>query len=136
MIKHQSPGLKNWFNKFVKKKIIVTGGLGFIGSNLIDLLLKNNYNIINLDKVSYSSNFYNTREHKKNKRYKFIKCDLNNKNKLNKVIFAFKPSAIFNLAAETHVDRSIDRPDNFIKSNILGVYNLLEVFKKYSKKKF
>ncbi len=118
----------------MKKKIIVTGGLGFIGSNLIDLLLKNNYNIINLDKVSYSSNFYNTREHKKNKRYKFIKCDLNNKNKLNKVIFAFKPSAIFNLAAETHVDRSIDRPDNFIKSNILGVYNLLEVFKKYSKK--
>ena len=118
----------------MKKKIIVTGGLGFIGSNLIDLLLKNNYNIINLDKISYSSNFYNTKEFKKNKKYKFIRCDLNNKKKLQKIFNFFKPSAIFNLAAETHVDRSIDGPENFIKSNILGVYNLLEVFKKYSKK--
>ena len=118
----------------MKKKIIVTGGLGFIGSNLIDLLLKNNYNIINLDKISYSSNFYNTKEFKKNKKYKFIRCDLNNKKKLQKIFHFFKPSAIFNLAAETHVDRSIDGPENFIKSNILGVYNLLEVFKKYSKK--
>ncbi len=118
----------------MKKKIIVTGGLGFIGSNLINLLLKNNYNIINLDKISYSSNFYNTKEFKKNKKYKFIRCDLNNKKKLQKIFNFFKPSAIFNLAAETHVDRSIDGPENFIKSNILGVYNLLEVFKKYSKK--
>ena len=118
----------------MKKKIIVTGGLGFIGSNLIDLLLKKNYNIINLDKISYSSNFYNTKEFKKNKKYKFIRCDLNNKKKLQKIFNFFKPSAIFNLAAETHVDRSIDGPENFIKSNILGVYNLLEVFKKYSKK--
>jgi len=118
----------------VKKKIIVTGGLGFIGSNLIYLLLKNNYNIINLDKISYSSNFYNTKEFRKNKKYKFIRCDLNNKKKLQKILHFFKPSAIFNLAAETHVDRSIDGPENFIKSNILGVYNLLEVFKKYSKK--
>ena len=118
----------------MKKKIIVTGGLGFIGSNLINLLLKNNYNIINLDKISYSSNFYNTKEFRKNKKYKFIRCDLNNKKKLQKILHFFKPSAIFNLAAETHVDRSIDGPENFIKSNILGVYNLLEVFKKYSKK--
>ena len=118
----------------MKKKIIVTGGLGFIGSNLIDLLLKNNYNIINLDKISYSSNFYNTKEFKKNKKYKFIRCDLNNKKKLQKIFNFFRPAAIFNLAAETHVDRSIDGPENFIKSNILGVYNLLEVFKKYSKK--
>jgi len=118
----------------VKKKIIVTGGLGFIGSNLIDLLLKKNYNIINLDKISYSSNFYNTKEFKKNKKYKFIRCDLNNKKKIQKIFNFFRPAAIFNLAAETHVDRSIDGPENFIKSNILGVYNLLEVFKKYSKK--
>jgi len=118
----------------VKKRIIVTGGLGFIGSNLIHLLLKKKFQVINIDKISYSSNFYNTKEYKNNKNYRFIKCDLNNKNKLQKIIDKFKPLAIFNLAAETHVDRSIDGPENFIKSNILGVFTLLEVFKKFSKK--
>ena len=116
------------------KKIIVTGGLGFIGSNLIELLLKNKYSVINIDKVTYSSNFYNTLEFLKSSSYKFIKCDLNNKSKLNEIIFKYKPICIFNLAAETHVDRSIDGPESFIKSNILGVFNLLEIFRKYSKK--
>ena len=115
-------------------KIIVTGGLGFIGSNLIGLLLNKNYSVINIDKVSYSSNFYNTQEFLKSSSYKFIKCDLNNKSKLSEIIFKYKPICIFNLAAETHVDRSIDGPEAFIKSNILGIFNLLEVFKKYSKK--
>ena len=115
------------------KKIIVTGGLGFIGSNLIDLLIKKNYFVINLDKVTYSSNFYNIREYKKSKKYKFIKCDIKDK-KLKKILFKYKPAGIFNLAAETHVDRSIDDPENFIQSNIVGVYNLLESFKEYSKK--
>ena len=116
------------------RKIIVTGGLGFIGSNLIELLLKKNYSVVNIDKITYSSNFYNTLEFVKNSKYKFIKCDINNKTKLSQIIFKYKPVCIFNLAAETHVDRSIDSPENFIKSNILGVFNLLEVFKKYSKK--
>ena len=115
------------------KKIIVTGGLGFIGSNLIDLLIKKNYFVINLDKVTYSSNFYNTKKYKKSKKYKFIKCDIKDK-KLKKILFTHKPAGIFNLAAETHVDRSIDDPENFIQSNIVGVYNLLESFKEYSKK--
>ncbi|NMN68163.1 dTDP-glucose 4,6-dehydratase [Candidatus Pelagibacter ubique] len=116
------------------EKIIVTGGLGFIGSNLIELLVKKKFNVINIDSVTYSSNFYNTQEFSKSRYYKFIKCDLNNKSKLNKVFSKYKPICIFNLAAETHVDRSIDSPENFIKSNILGVFNLLEIFKKYSKK--
>jgi len=116
------------------KKIIVTGGLGFIGSNLIELLIKKKFNVINIDKVTYSSNFYNTKDFSKNVHYKFIKCDLNNKSKLSKIIFLHKPLCIFNLAAETHVDRSIDGPESFIKSNILGVFNLLEIFRKYSKK--
>ncbi len=115
------------------KKIIVTGGLGFIGSNLIDFLIKKNYFVINIDKVTYSSNYYNLREHKNSKRYKFIKCDIKNK-KLRKIIFTHKPVAIFNLAAETHVDRSIDGPESFIQSNIVGVFNLLESFKEFSKK--
>ena len=115
----------------MNKKIIVTGGLGFIGSNLIELLLMNNFSVINLDKVSYSSIFYNTKDFK-SLNYEFIKCDINNQNKLLKIFNKIKPSCIFNLAAETHVDRSIDGPKEFIKSNIVGVFNLLEAFKKFS----
>ena len=114
------------------KKVLVTGGLGFIGSNLIDLLLEKKYSVINIDKITYSSNFYNTKDHRKNKKYKFIKCDIKDK-KLKKILFRYKPTCVFNLAAETHVDRSIDNPESFIQSNIVGVYNLLECFKDYTK---
>ena len=117
------------------QNIIVTGGLGFIGSNLIELLLNKKFKVINIDKVTYSSNFYNTSKFKGHKNYKFYKCDLNNYKKLNLIINKHKPAGIFNLAAETHVDRSIDDPRSFINSNIFGVYNLLEVFRKNSKKK-
>ncbi len=113
------------------KKIVVTGGLGFIGSNLIKLLLSKNYYVINIDKVSYSSNFYNVKEFKNSKKYNFIKADLNNNNKILKIFKKYKPYAIFNLAAETHVDRSIDGPEAFIKNNILGVFNLLQTFRKH-----
>ena len=116
------------------QKIIVTGGLGFIGSNLIKLLIKKNYFIINIDKVNYASNFYNTKDFSKNKNYIFIRLDINNKTKLMKIFKKYKPVAIFNLAAETHVDRSIDGPAEFIRSNIVGVFNLLESFREYTKK--
>jgi len=116
----------------MKKKVIVTGGLGFIGSNLIELLLDKNFTVLNIDKVTYSSNYYNVKDFIKNKNYSFKKCDIID-NKLKKIVFDFKPNGIFNLAAETHVDRSIDNPDDFIKSNILGVYNLLKIFKDYCK---
>jgi len=115
-------------------KIVVTGGLGFIGSNLIDLLIKNGFFVINIDKVSYASNLYNTLDFKNNKNYKCLKLNINNKNKLTKIFKKHKPVGIFNLAAETHVDRSIDSPTQFINSNILGTFNLLEAFKKYSEK--
>ena len=117
------------------KKIIVTGGSGFIGSNLVKYLLKKNYFVVNIDKLSYSANPYNLKDIKKNKNYRFFKLDINDDKKLFKILNKFKPSGIFNLAAETHVDRSIDDPKSFIKSNIIGVYNLLEVVKKYLKGK-
>tara|TARA_B110000014_G_scaffold178226_1_gene127819 strand:- start:134 stop:1150 length:1017 start_codon:yes stop_codon:yes gene_type:complete len=116
------------------KKVIVTGGAGFIGSNLVKYLLKKKYFVINIDKLSYSANPYNLKNLYKNKNYTFFKVDLNNKKKIVKILKKYKPEGIFNLAAETHVDRSIDKPENFIFSNILGTYNLLEAILSYKKK--
>ena len=113
------------------EKVIVTGGLGFIGSNLINIL-KNKYFIINIDKITYASNFKNIDPDIKN--YKFYKQDINNKIFIKNILKKYNPSIIFNLAAETHVDRSIDGPKKFIDSNILGVFNLLESIKDYKKK--
>ena len=116
------------------KKVIVTGGLGFIGSNLIEYLIGKNYFVINIDKSSYSANPYNLK-HLKKKKYAFYKIDIGNKKKLYQILKKYRPIGIFNLAAETHVDRSIDDSKNFIKSNIIGVYNILEVLRKIKKEK-
>ena len=114
------------------KKIIVTGGSGFIGSNLVNFLIRKNFFVINLDKLTYASNsLKNNLRNKKN--YKLIKVDIIDKKKIVKIIKKFKPKAIFNLAAETHVDRSIDGPDNFIQTNINGTFNFLEALR-YLKK--
>ena len=115
------------------KKFIVTGGSGFIGSNLVKFLLKKKYFVINIDKLSYSANSYNLKDIKKNSNYIFYKLDINNKHQIIKILNRFRPDCIFNLAAETHVDRSIDSPKNFINANILGVYNLLETIRSYLK---
>ena len=116
------------------QKFIVTGGLGFIGSNLIELLLSKNFKVLNIDKISYASNSYNIKDFLKNKNYSFIKANINDQTKILNILNKFKPNGIFNLAAETHVDRSIDGPKEFFYSNTLGVFNLLEAFKKYHKR--
>ena len=114
------------------KTAVVTGGLGFIGSNLIKILSSKGYFIINIDKVSYASNFKNIPENIKN--YKFYRLNIINQNKIFEILNKYKPKLLFNLAAETHVDKSIDGPKEFINSNILGVFNLLEVIRNYMKK--
>ena len=114
------------------KTIIITGGLGFIGSNLVNILSKKKYFIINIDKITYASNLNNISENIKN--YKFYKQDINNQNFIKKILEKYNPSLIFNVAAETHVDRSIDSPRQFMDSNVYGVFNLLETIKKYKKK--
>jgi len=115
------------------KKIIVTGGCGFIGSNLIRHLLKKKNFVINIDKLSYSANPYNLKGINK-KKYIFIKSDIGNKKKIISILDKYKPKIIFNLAAETHVDRSIESPASFINNNFLSVFNLLEAIKYYNKR--
>ena len=114
------------------KKVIVTGGNGFIGSNLIIFLIKKKYFVINIDKNKYSKKSYLLRNINK-KNYKFFKLDINSK-KIFNILSIYKPDVIFNLAAETHVDRSIEVPKDFIDTNILGTFNILEQIKKYKKK--
>ena len=116
------------------KKVIVTGGAGFIGSNLVKYLLKKKYFVINIDRLSYSANPYNIKNLSKNKNYIFFKLDINNKKEILKILNKYKPEGIFNLAAETHVDRSIDKPESFMRSNIFGTYNLLEAILNYRRK--
>ena len=115
------------------KKVIVTGGCGFIGSNLINYLLKKNYFVINVDKLSYSANIYNLKDINTNK-YVFVKTDINDKKIISGILKKYKPSVIYNLAAETHVDRSIDSPEPFLHSNIYGVFNILECMRYYNNK--
>ena len=115
------------------KRFIVTGGYGFIGSNLIRLLIKKKFKVLNIDNMSYSAQKYNLNGISK-KNYSFKKMDINNKKEVLKVLKSFKPDGIFNLAADTHVDRSIDDSFNFIKNNILGVFYLLEAIKTIKKK--
>jgi dTDP-glucose 4,6-dehydratase len=119
-------------------KLLITGGLGFIGSNFIRYILNkySNYRVVNLDKMTYAGNPENLQDVEDDSRYRFIKGDICDEKLVNSLVSKEKPDAIINFAAETHVDRSILEPDAFIKTDILGVYTLLETVKKYKIKKF
>ncbi|MGI0534857.1 dTDP-glucose 4,6-dehydratase [Bacillus pfraonensis] len=109
--------------------ILVTGGAGFIGSNFIRFLVKKypHYNIINYDVLTYCGNLLNLEEIKGRKNYRFIKGDIQNKELLYHVIDQYEINSIINFAAESHVDRSIENPQIFYSTNILGTTTLLEV---------
>ena len=113
--------------------ILITGGAGFIGSELVRYLIKKRKNVINVDKLTYSGNLENLSEVIFKKNYKFYKTDISNQTKIYHILCKYKPTYVFNLAAETHVDRSIDNPIKFIKTNVLGTFCLLECVRKYLK---
>ncbi len=115
-------------------KILITGGAGFIGSCLIrNLLLSSDHEIINLDKLGYASDLTSINSLDKSvlSRYKFLKVDLTDFLKLKEAIGFSNPDLIMHLAAESHVDRSIDNPSSFLKSNVIGTFNILEAVKEF-----
>lgn len=119
----------------MKKRIIVTGGAGFIGSNLL-LYLHERYpqsRFLNIDKLSYASDLEYLNPIKDSNRYAFKKLDIVDRDAVRETIQNFKPDGIFHLAAESHVDNSIKGPEPFIKSNVLGTFNLLEECRQFWK---
>ena len=112
--------------------IIVTGGAGFIGSNFIlRWLEKFDEDILNIDNLSYAADLNNLKDIEHNLNYSFKKLNIQNQDEITTLILESKPRAILNFAAESHVDRSIEGPENFIHSNIVGTYSLLEASLQY-----
>ena len=129
---HHPQQLKNYFEAkgiIPKKRILVCGGAGFMGSYFIKYMLKKHPHIwiVNYDKLSYAGNLNNLNETEADERYTFIRGDITDKEHLEKIIQRFKIDYLVNFAAESHVDRSILKATDFIKSNIEGVHILLEV---------
>ena len=119
------------------KTILVTGGAGFIGSNFVKMMMEKypEYKIINLDALTYAGNLENLKDisGKDKDKYVFIKADIRDREKLNKVFVEYKITQVINFAAESHVDRSIDEPEVFLTTNIIGTEMLLDVAKKHWK---
>ena len=113
-------------------RILVTGGAGFIGSALIRHLIKNTaHEVLNLDKLTYAGNLESLQSIATDTRYEFVQADIVDQAAVSAIIERFQPQAIMHLAAESHVDRSIDGPADFIQTNIVGTYSLLEAARAY-----
>ena len=122
----------------MKRNILVTGGAGFIGSHLVRLLLNKypEYHIVNMDVLTYAGNLENLKdiEHKEN--YSFVKCNICDFKKVKQVFRDYKIDSVIHLAAESHVDRSIEDPFSFAQTNVMGTLSLLQVAKTYWKNNF
>ena len=113
----------------MKHKILITGGLGFIGSHLIKYFVKKypDYMIYNIDKITYAANIKNVSEIKDSKNYKFIEADICDFSLIKKIFIQYEITSVINLAAESHVDRSIENPILFAETNVIGTINLLKI---------
>ena len=113
-------------------KILVTGGAGFIGSAVIrHLIADTNHSVLNVDKLTYAGNLESLTDVEQSERYRFAQIDICDREALQKAFSEFQPDAVMHLAAESHVDRSIDGPGEFIHTNITGTYTLLEATRTY-----
>ena len=114
------------------KTILITGGAGFIGSALIrHIIMKNEHRVVNVDKLSYSGNLQSLVSVESSERYIFENVDICDEKELLRIFTKNQPDIVIHLAAESHVDRSIDSPREFIQTNIVGTFSLLEQSKKY-----
>ena len=113
-------------------KILVTGGAGFIGSNVIRMLInQTEHTVLNLDALTYAGNLHSLTEVNHHPRYQFSHTDICDAQSLEKIFTHYKPDWVMHLAAESHVDRSIDAPDAFIQTNVIGTFNLLQVARRH-----
>jgi len=112
-------------------KLIVTGGAGFIGSAVVRQAIRDGQEVVNLDALTYAACLDNVASVSKNPRYAFENVDIRNREELDRVFADHKPDAVMHLAAESHVDRSIDGPADFVETNITGTFNMLEAAHKY-----
>ena len=117
----------------MKRNILVTGGAGFIGSHLVRLLVNKYpaYNIINMDALTYAGNLENLKDIEYKENYSFVKCDICEFNKVNQVFKDYEIDGVIHLAAESHVDRSIEDPFSFAQTNVMGTLSLLQAAKNY-----
>lgn len=114
-------------------KVIVTGGAGFIGSHLVRLLVRLGWHVLNFDKLTYAGNLASLRDISSEGNYTFVQGDICDGTAFRAALNNFRPEAIFHLAAESHVDRSIDGPGAFIDTNVNGTYTILEAAREYHK---
>lgn len=114
-----------------KKNILITGGAGFIGSHVVRLFVNqySDYQIINLDKLTYAGNLYNLKDVEQKPNYRFLRADICDFEEIKRVFSTFQVTDVIHLAAESHVDRSITDPFSFAKTNVLGTLNLLQAAK-------
>jgi dTDP-glucose 4,6-dehydratase len=117
----------------MKKNILITGGAGFIGSHLVRLLVNKylNYNIINMDVLTYAGNLENLRDIESKENYTFVKCDICDLKKVTEVFQDYNIDSVIHLAAESHVDRSIEDPFSFAQTNVMGTLSLLQAAKEF-----